>query len=96
MKTKITENGICHICGGPYKGFGNNPEPLYPYECRVCKQCNDEYVLPARLRVHNARSSKRMGQDTDEKLKADPMQRIQFRHYQPTETGSERLNNPTR
>jgi hypothetical protein len=41
---------VCSLCGNPYTGFGNNPEPLRPYEQRCCNYCNQNVVIPARLK----------------------------------------------
>lgn len=52
------DNGvkICCICGKKFEGWGNNPDPvtdengnLFPVDARCCDECNDEYVIPARL-----------------------------------------------
>ena len=39
---------ICCICGKPYRGFGNNPEPVKS-EGRCCDDCNRAVVLKARI-----------------------------------------------
>jgi hypothetical protein len=39
----------CSICGKIYAGFGNNPWPIN--EGRCCDQCNEEKVLPARIKL---------------------------------------------
>ena len=39
----------CSLCGKKFVGFGNNPEPLAPYEERGCDECNTKYVIPARI-----------------------------------------------
>ena len=38
----------CIICKKPYKGYGNNALPIKKGQC--CKQCNEIYVIPERLR----------------------------------------------
>ena len=45
----MKKKGICAICGKTYDDYGNNPEPLMPFENRVCNECNSNYVIPARL-----------------------------------------------
>ncbi len=45
----LQETGTCAICGNNYGHYGNNPEPLLPYERRVCDDCNAFVVIPARL-----------------------------------------------
>lgn len=43
-----TEERICCICGKPIEGWGNNPNPIKKSgEC--CDQCNQDYVLQARI-----------------------------------------------
>ena len=39
----------CCICGNRFRGFGNNPEPVKK-DGECCDNCNDEYVVPARLK----------------------------------------------
>jgi hypothetical protein len=50
MKTKTenpeTEIHKCSICKGLYVGWGNNAAPYYG---RCCSDCNDMYVIPARI-----------------------------------------------
>ena len=52
------DNGVktCCICGKTFEGWGNNPDPitdkdgnLFPESARCCDECNNEYVIPARL-----------------------------------------------
>ena len=38
----------CPICGRPYEGYGNNPDPLN-YRGQVCNECNAYVVIPTRL-----------------------------------------------
>lgn len=40
---------ICAICGVPIK-YGNNPDPI-EVDGEVCDECNQNYVIPARLDV---------------------------------------------
>ncbi len=41
---------VCNICGKPIVGYGNNPYPICDTdEERCCDECNDAYVIPARL-----------------------------------------------
>ncbi len=47
--SKQDEISKCVLCGGDYKGYGNNPEPVKPYsDGQCCDKCNWEVVLPAR------------------------------------------------
>lgn len=40
----------CCICGKECVGWGNNPDPVVEDEnARCCDECNDKYVIPARL-----------------------------------------------
>lgn len=39
----------CSLCGCEFLGWGNNPEPLAPFEDRCCDACNMLKVIPARL-----------------------------------------------
>jgi hypothetical protein len=48
---RFGETGTCSICGGPYDRFGHNPEPLKPFKARVCTDCNDLIIVPARYAV---------------------------------------------
>lgn len=57
MPNEMKTGGTCCFCGGPYYGYGNNPEPLASYPLRCCDMCNAVRVIPARL--------KRLGEDTD-------------------------------
>ena len=38
----------CVICGAPIEGYGNNAEPVKKGKC--CDKCNQEIVIPARLK----------------------------------------------
>lgn len=42
-----TEVHICSICQKPYQGWGNNADP---YEGRCCDECNQQFVIPARMK----------------------------------------------
>lgn len=39
----------CSICGEDYIGYGNNAEPVNNGRC--CDDCNNEEVIPARLKI---------------------------------------------
>ena len=42
----------CCLCGCFFHGYGNNPYPLCPeddYESRCCDECDNLYVIPARI-----------------------------------------------
>jgi len=46
-----SEVKLCSICGFPYEGYGNNPQPvLDDYEARCCDRCNATVVVPERQR----------------------------------------------
>jgi len=47
---------VCSLCGELTLGYGNNPEPLRPYEERCCDLCNQIKVIPARIEGLRARS----------------------------------------
>ena len=41
---------VCCICGKRFKGYGNNPEPVKPFEEGVCcDECNETVVMTARI-----------------------------------------------
>lgn len=42
------DKNICCICGEPFVGYGNNPDP-YKKEGRACDECNKRFVVPSRL-----------------------------------------------
>ena len=43
---------ICCLCGKEFVGYGNNPEPVVPYDTgRCCDQCNIDKVIPKRLEL---------------------------------------------
>lgn len=40
---------VCVLCKERFEGYGNNPQPIKRRgEC--CQKCNEERVIPARLR----------------------------------------------
>lgn len=45
---------VCCICGKEYKGAGNNPWPISG-RGNCCDDCNRRLVIPARMRLMNAR-----------------------------------------
>lgn len=40
----------CCICGGVFTGYGNNPWPLENYPARCCDKCNEDIVVPFRIK----------------------------------------------
>jgi hypothetical protein len=41
---------VCVLCGKEFTEWGNNPEPVAPYEDgQCCDWCNMTIVLPARM-----------------------------------------------
>lgn len=46
---EFEKEGTCSLCGGQYIRWGNNPDPLLPFEKRCCDECNNNKVIPARL-----------------------------------------------
>lgn len=44
----MAKKKLCVICGQPYEGWGNNPDPLF-HRGRACDSCDDLKVIPARL-----------------------------------------------
>lgn len=45
-----TKRHTCCLCGEQFIGWGNNPEPLVPFEDgRCCDDCNWLKVIPTRL-----------------------------------------------
>ena len=45
-----SETKLCSICGRPYTGMGNNPQPVIDnFDRRCCDECNYNVVVPARL-----------------------------------------------
>ena len=54
-ETMMPENQ-CIICGGPYIGYGHNPEPIFPMSRgRCCDTCNATVVIPYRMGGMNFR-----------------------------------------
>lgn len=51
----MDRTGKCCICGKELNGYGNNPEPVEPYEAGLCcDECNAEKVIPARRKfIHD-------------------------------------------
>ena len=47
----MKEESKCCLCDKDFKDFGdrNNAEPIQSGDC--CKTCNDEQVIPARLKA---------------------------------------------
>ena len=56
---KLTEDikgmkRVCCICGKEFYGYGNNPEPVKSSsEGKCCDDCNEAYVIPARLEFYH-------------------------------------------
>jgi len=43
------ESCECVICHATFVGFGNNPDPVAPFNSgRCCDACNSTYVIPTR------------------------------------------------
>ena len=40
----------CCICGKVFTGYGNNPDPVKK-NGRCCDDCDNRYVIPARLKA---------------------------------------------
>ena len=51
----MEQNGTCSLCGVEYDDFGHNPDPLGDHDWRVCGDCNDAFVIPARLSRYTER-----------------------------------------
>lgn len=46
------EKHVCCICGKEFEGYGNNPEPVKPFdEGRCCDECNANAVIPKRMEL---------------------------------------------
>ena len=46
-----TTSRNCSLCGQPFTGYGNNPEPVVPMsQGQCCDTCNTTIVIPARMR----------------------------------------------
>ena len=42
----------CHFCDDEFEGYGNDPWPIgSTLEHRVCDNCNEEFVIPARIEM---------------------------------------------
>lgn len=42
----------CCICGKEAEGYGNNPEPVQPYDSgKCCDDCNRDVVIPKRIEL---------------------------------------------
>lgn len=42
----------CCICGKEAEGYGNNPEPVQPYDSgKCCNDCNRDVVIPKRIEL---------------------------------------------
>ena len=45
----------CCICGKECVGYGNNPEPIQPYDFgKCCDACNRDVVMPKRIELLTA------------------------------------------
>jgi hypothetical protein len=44
----------CCLCKGVFTGWSNNAEPLVK-NGRCCKKCDNEKVIPERIRIHNVK-----------------------------------------
>ena len=44
---------ICCICGKEFEGYGNNPDPIVPFESgeTCCNDCNANVVIPKRIEL---------------------------------------------
>ena len=49
---KIEETFTCCLCNGVFTGWSNNAEPLVKNGC-CCRKCDNEKVIPERIRIHN-------------------------------------------
>jgi len=45
----MLERGMCSLCSVPFDHYGNNPDPIGFHDNRVCDECNEAFVIPARL-----------------------------------------------
>ena len=46
----MNEKHKCCICGKEFEGYGNNPEPVKPFDEGVCcDECNFNVVVPKRF-----------------------------------------------
>ena len=59
----------CILCKKPFTEYGNNPEPLAPFEKgKCCNDCNLTKVIPARLQRHGIVVTPRTKTDVKVKL----------------------------
>ena len=64
MEIREPKRWTCSICKERCMGFGNNP---WPYEGeRCCNECNDDWVIPARLARINPKHEKGGPQEVKE------------------------------
>lgn len=48
----MNDKHICCICGKEFEEYGNNPEPVKPFdEGTCCDECNDNVVIPKRIEL---------------------------------------------
>ena len=48
----MTEAKVCCICNEKFIGWGNNPYPLKE-DGECCKPCDDNVVIPARMKEYS-------------------------------------------
>ena len=62
----------CCICGKEFNGYGNNPYPVgwdvYTDEDRCCDDCNERYVIPARIARLAIKNTGEIGAGLDDEL----------------------------
>ena len=46
----LSQPHICSICHRQYTGWGHNPEPILEYPERCCEDCNNDLIIPWRIR----------------------------------------------
>lgn len=65
----------CCICGGYFRGWGNNPDPIPANkDARCCDICNMTTVIPARIALRNEireRSRDEAGTGSGKSVKRD-------------------------
>ena len=49
---KVEDIFTCCLCKGVFTGWSNNAEPLVE-NGQCCKKCDDEKVIPERIRINN-------------------------------------------
>lgn len=59
---KDSEEKKCILCGKPYIGYGNNPEPL-ANKGKCCDLCNTTKVIPERVRIAQGKNLKETSDD---------------------------------